>query len=1482
MNKQRKTSHILNVFQYDADGHVVLPASLTLTVAPAGNDNSGKVGTTAWVRSYVAGLSYLTGNQSISVSGDATGSGTTAISLTLANSGVTAGTYGSTTLVPVVTVDAKGRVTNVTTAAISGSLTFTGDVTGTGTTGTSTGLTLAASGVTAGTYTKVTVDTKGRVTVGASATTSDISEGTNLYYTDARVLAYLGANNYATQSYVSTQINNLVSGAPGLLDTLDELAAALGDDPNFATTTATSLGNRLRVDTAAQGLNSTQQSNGRTNLGLGSLATLSSIGNSYITDLAWSKLSSTPTTISGYGITNAYTDAQIQNFFNGANAISGYNKSNWDTAYGWGNHASAGYLTTSSASSTYLTSATAATTYVSLTGSYANPSWITSLAYSKLTGVPSTFTPSSHTHAISEVTGLQTALDGKQASLGFTPYNSTNPSGYVTSSNWAILGGGVSYNIDRTTKVSSGLAIYSAYTGGANSPTTYDISAQYVISGRAMEMAASWHSPSAVMYFRTLRDCCDNWSAWVTMLSSANYNDYAPTKTGGGAIGSWGISVTGSAGSVAWTNVTSRPTALSSFTNDLGNYGGWITSSGNISGYAMSLNGYAGQTEYVILTGPANGPVIKVRYDGATANRYIDIGSKDGNGVYSEGLKIYNGGTLTFGGYTIYHSGNIPTWNQNTTGTSSNITAYTINQSVGTSNAPTFTNIYNNAWFRNNNVNEGVYNQATGVHFYSGSATGWTVTGSGGTVELVFRSNHQTTIRGYVYADTSNNIGFLTNDGNWGLQVDSSKNVKVFGADLTVGNSTSSNIYMTDTDESTRRIHCNSGRIGFLTTSNGWGAYCDNSGNWFANNLSGTNTGDQTNISGNAATATNVAWSGVTSKPSHIMYYQSFTLDANTMDANSTGFTYSVNAPFTGPIARFSAGGSYDMWLGGNYGGSGNVFYIRTRNGDAGAMNPWRLLITDGNIGSQTVSSASTVTHYASRADGTWYNVVWAAGNPSHMYSSDAVMIRSSDGTIRANVFYDNQDTGYYLDANSESNLYRFTSTTMTRNAINYLSINSPFTTRAAQTRPYQNGTMGWSTTDFNVIFSNWGSGFIDSWSSPANSPDNGIATHWVGFQSLHYNHENNTNGYGFQMVYGGGAGHRYFWRNAWASLSGWVEMIHTGNIGSQSVNYATTAGSANSVAWSNVSSRPTTTSAFTNDSGYITSGSNVVGLYSSGFGNGNFTWYQSPGGLQQYGGSWASFLISNHGAGVDYYNQTIIMPFWGAPQYMRKEGGTNRGPYTFFTTENYDPSNYGGNFTANGYIRVNANNNLYLDYNHGQSIVGIYSSYRYQGVYSMGDAYKLAIDGTTPGNLYGMSWSHPNAGGQASRLNDHGLMIMINGVTQAAISSNIWAAGDVTAFSDARVKDNIEVINNAVEKIQAIRGVTFTRNDMTDTTTRHAGVIAQEVLEVLPEVITKDANDHYSVAYGNLNALLIEAIKEQQGQIEELKRQINYLVENK
>ncbi|MBC7311689.1 MAG: hypothetical protein H5U11_04260 [Rhizobium sp.] len=75
----------------------------------------------------------------------------------------------------------------------------------------------------------------------------------------------------ATPADVAAALAGLVDSSPETLDTLNELAAALGDDPNFATTVSTALGNRLRVD-AAQGLSEPQQAQGRDNLGLGSAA----------------------------------------------------------------------------------------------------------------------------------------------------------------------------------------------------------------------------------------------------------------------------------------------------------------------------------------------------------------------------------------------------------------------------------------------------------------------------------------------------------------------------------------------------------------------------------------------------------------------------------------------------------------------------------------------------------------------------------------------------------------------------------------------------------------------------------------------------------------------------------------------------------------------------------------------------------------------------------------------------------------------------------------------------------------------------------------------------------------------------------------------------------------------------------------------------------------------------------------------------------
>ena len=113
------------------------------------------------------------------------------------------------------------------------------------------------------------------------------------------------------------------------------------------------------------------------------------------------------------------------------------------------------------------------------------------------------------------------------------------------------------------------------------------------------------------------------------------------------------------------------------------------------------------------------------------------------------------------------------------------------------------------------------------------------------------------------------------------------------------------------------------------------------------------------------------------------------------------------------------------------------------------------------------------------------------------------------------------------------------------------------------------------------------------------------------------------------------------------------------------------------------------------------------------------------------------------------------------------------------------------------------------------------------------------------------------------------------------SISANgtIRAVGaDVIAFasSDKNLKDNITPISNPIEKIQKIGGYEFDWNDKQDVYEGHdVGVIAQEIEEVLPELVTTRDNGYKAVKYDKIVALLIEAIKDQQKQIDELKSKI-------
>jgi hypothetical protein len=101
--------------------------------------------------------------------------------------------------------------------------------------------------------------------------------------------------------------------------------------------------------------------------------------------------------------------------------------------------------------------------------------------------------------------------------------------------------------------------------------------------------------------------------------------------------------------------------------------------------------------------------------------------------------------------------------------------------------------------------------------------------------------------------------------------------------------------------------------------------------------------------------------------------------------------------------------------------------------------------------------------------------------------------------------------------------------------------------------------------------------------------------------------------------------------------------------------------------------------------------------------------------------------------------------------------------------------------------------------------------------------------------------------------------------------TSTAVTAGTFTASSDIKLKKNIKTLTNSLEKVLSLRGVEYDRIDIEG---HHIGVVAQEVEQIIPEVVS-ESNGTKSVAYANLVAVLIEAIKEQQEQINNLEHQL-------
>ncbi|MFH1845072.1 MAG: tail fiber domain-containing protein, partial [bacterium] len=118
-------------------------------------------------------------------------------------------------------------------------------------------------------------------------------------------------------------------------------------------------------------------------------------------------------------------------------------------------------------------------------------------------------------------------------------------------------------------------------------------------------------------------------------------------------------------------------------------------------------------------------------------------------------------------------------------------------------------------------------------------------------------------------------------------------------------------------------------------------------------------------------------------------------------------------------------------------------------------------------------------------------------------------------------------------------------------------------------------------------------------------------------------------------------------------------------------------------------------------------------------------------------------------------------------------------------------------------------------------------------------------------------------------------------------VAGDLCATGTIGVCSDARYKKDVEDLECALSKVSALRGVTyrwrqdeFPKKNFDGNV--HHGFIAQELQQVLPDAIHEDSQGYLSVDYSRVTPLLVEALKEQQKEIDELRTMIEQLLASK
>jgi hypothetical protein len=254
-----------------------------------------------------------------------------------------------------------------------------------------------------------------------------------------------------------------------------------------------------------------------------------------------------------------------------------------------------------------------------------------------------------------------------------------------------------------------------------------------------------------------------------------------------------------------------------------------------------------------------------------------------------------------------------------------------------------------------------------------------------------------------------------------------------------------------------------------------------------------------------------------------------------------------------------------------------------------------------------------------------------------------------------------------------------------------------------------------------------------------------------------------------------------------------------------------------------------------------------------------------------------ASTLAQNGGDGA------AMTFFWngqgGQPTYL---WGSNDGANHYV----WNPSNFSVNYANSAGSASTAS--LSSNTNSISNAVG--GSYTWTGTQNFlssnavslnGQAGTLVAFGNSGGtNAAVMSFHRPGAYAINMGLDTDNVFRLggwSDGAIRIAISAagTLTATGDVVAYSDRRLKTDVQTIQDPLQKVQELNGITYKRIDSGEVST---GLIAQDVQAVLPEAVTEDINGILAVKYGNLAGLFVEAIKALNKEVAELRAEIKAL----